>query len=531
MKKVCIALIFLFLQLSLQSVFSQNHLPIEYNNHTIEKSETYKKGNIYQRDFLLYLDLLRTVHPAFADCINPPFDIDSLQIEGYKKLQECSDFSNFGVYLQQIASKLHDGHTVIQSIIEDMSCIYPFSYEQYDNAFYIRTISREHQEYLGEQIIAINEVPIKEVIDSFRSNVSAETRISANQHIQNYAINMYLFWKYKSFAHKDSSIVLSLNNGKTINMRPISRNNMDLVYITQNLENKQIKRNNNQLFDCSFDYNKSIGYLQLNKCEDQLTQRIMLNMRGVEISDEAERKLREIPYFYIFLRDFFTHVYEFDIKNIVIDVRNNPGGNSLLTDQLLSWLCDIRKMLSFQTYVRISPFLLNYYKLPYKDLVNSIELYYGSLNPNMLYNCQTGKSFNSDTLSGFSEEFHSAYLHTLNLNIDSIFRGNIYFIQNEKTYSSAAQLIIKAHDNKIGKILGGPSSYSTSSYGDVLVFTLPNTMIKGTVSHKLFLRPKHSLIKEAEIVPTPIIVSSKMHFNNNIDPCWEYIVRDIDNNN
>ena len=41
------------------------------HNEAIESSKRYKKGNIYQKDLLLYVDMLGETHPYYADEANP----------------------------------------------------------------------------------------------------------------------------------------------------------------------------------------------------------------------------------------------------------------------------------------------------------------------------------------------------------------------------------------------------------------------------------------------------------------------------
>mgnify|MGYP003557268009 CR=1 FL=1 len=40
------------------------------HNEEIESSKRYQKGNIYQKDLLLYLDMLGETHPYYADEAN-----------------------------------------------------------------------------------------------------------------------------------------------------------------------------------------------------------------------------------------------------------------------------------------------------------------------------------------------------------------------------------------------------------------------------------------------------------------------------
>ena len=65
----------------------------------VEESEKYKNGNEYQKDFLIFMDMLQTTHPAFVK--NPPFDVEKEQEQGYSYCGKCKDLQEFTFYIQQ----------------------------------------------------------------------------------------------------------------------------------------------------------------------------------------------------------------------------------------------------------------------------------------------------------------------------------------------------------------------------------------------------------------------------------------------
>lgn len=60
------------------------------------------------------------------------------------------------------------------------------------------------------------------------------------------------------------------------------------------------------------------------------------------------------------------------------------------------------------------------------------------------------------------------------------------------TFSSATMMCVYVRDGKLGTIIGEPSSNMPNAYGDILYFVLPNSHIYGMVSHKQFIRPDES---------------------------------------
>lgn len=57
------------------------------------------------------------------------------------------------------------------------------------------------------------------------------------------------------------------------------------------------------------------------------------------------------------------------------------------------------------------------------------------------------------------------------------------------TFSSATMLLVFVRDAGLGTIIGEPSANMPSAYGDIIYFTLENSHIWGTISHKRFIRP------------------------------------------
>ena len=77
---------------------------------------------------------------------------------------------------------------------------------------------------------------------------------------------------------------------------------------------------------------------------------------------------------------------------------------------------------------------------------------------------------------------------------------NLVVLCDRYTFSSATMMCVFTRDGKLGTIIGEPSSNMPSAYGDILYFSLPNSHLYGTVSHKQFIRPDEEN-KERMLVP------------------------------
>ena len=494
----------------------------KYMNDDIIKLAMYQDGNDYQKDLLLFLDMLEESHPAFSSEFIPPFDIDSLKIVGYEWGKSCSTIAQLRTYLQSIATQLNDGHTTLLPVI-DKNLIYPFMLFKENGKVYLRGVNQEYKASLGKEIIEINNQKTLKVVDSFRTLISSDNDTYFYDKVESF-MQLYSVWKDHIYCLPDSTLQFKFSDGSMISIHPISKKEINLSMLPGNLSPNSIRKNTKLPFLYEILPEKDICYLQFNACVDQSSLRSQYNMIKAEnkISKEAiEEKLSQVLRFDDFLADMFKKLREEKVKTLVIDVRNNSGGNSRLCDVLLSWLKPYEDIKRFSSSTRFSklweesyPSLANGYKQALLGHENSYGI---------------GKIYSSAFLSSLKNEKGSMQgkgkeYFRLNRDNKLIFEDNIVFIQNAKTYSSAGLLISTVMDNNIGVVIGSASSYKPCNYGDILYWELPNTNIRGTISHKVFTRPNIAKCAEASLIPTVLLTPSWLDVLGNKDICWEWIL-------
>ena len=148
------------------------------------------------------------------------------------------------------------------------------------------------------------------------------------------------------------------------------------------------------------------------------------------------------------------------IENVIIDVRDNPGGASRASNMLLDSVKI--KPGHFGSIIRFSPLA---------------QERYGYLRK-----------------SGFISYDRS----------NDVVRNediNLYILTNEQTFSSAQWLATWVKDGELGTIVGRPSRNMPSSFGDVLQFQLKNSKLDGQISYKKWTRPDET--KDGERVLEP----------------------------
>ncbi|MDR3046435.1 MAG: hypothetical protein LBU51_02320, partial [Bacteroidales bacterium] len=389
------------------SIMLLNVLPAEgqnpdfktYSSLNIENSYAYKDGNMYQKDLLLFLDILKQCHPAFAPESDFPFNIDSIANEGYQVVSNYQSVNQLKNYLQAIATLLNDGHTTLFPDINN-NLIYPFTFFLDKQNAYLLGINKEYESVLGKQILQINGQPFFEVLNSFRQAISSDNEVYFLDKVNGF-MQLYSIWAHNPYCLSDSSLALTFTDGTNISIRPISKQGINIVQQQTQAPSNSPRQNTKQPFQYTILPEKDICYLQFNTCTDQGTLRYQYYMNNPnELSEDLEKKLSQYPRFDNFLSEMFQAIETNKIQTLVIDVRGNSGGNSKLCDILLSWLKPIANIKSESSLIRFSELWAQHYPAlatEYKQILADAQLPF-----------EIGKLYDNSFLFSLSNEQESS---------------------------------------------------------------------------------------------------------------------------
>lgn len=469
--------------------FGQN-VP-KLHNEEIENSKRYQKGNIYQKDLLLYLDMLGETHPYYADEANRA----KLNKRVKKMYKECSKIDNtrdFKAYLQRLASQLHDGHTSIY-YWENLNSIFPLGLViDGDKPCIINITSQEHSDLLDKEVKAINGRPMKEILAMARPLVSADNDVNFEKLVTQYLM-LTDFWSMLGMSDKE--LRLTFADGSNATIPAIHKSNLKVAQLQRNTANR-VTAQRGVLFDYTIFEEEGICYMQFNQFADRVTHP---NYPQLARFDDT-------------MRDMMAEMEAKGIETLVVDLQYNGGGNSSLGTVLLSWLQPYKETQNVDVTLRYSDLLCQHYPYYQNFTVEGKPL-------------ERGKTYD---LWGFdhSKDYEVNYekqdssQHIINLDLERIFKGNIIFIQGKDSFSSATLLLTLAQDNGIGIIIGERAGGKPCHYGDILYCMLPNTETLATVSHKYFIRPNRAL-EHAEYIEPDVVLDLD---NPERDEAWEWIV-------
>ena len=142
-----------------------------------------------------------------------------------------------------------------------------------------------------------------------------------------------------------------------------------------------------------------------------------------------------------FLYNFFEDTTKADIDNVIVDLRNNSGGNSMVANEFILYL----NYNDFKTpggVYRLGPCMMNF-----DSSVEKIKHY-----------------------------------------DEMLFDGNLYVLTSSKTFSSGTLFAEFIQDNGFGKVVGEPCGNMPAGYGDVVVFQTPNSILSFQLCTKYFER-------------------------------------------
>jgi hypothetical protein len=495
---------------------------IVFHSSVIEQSENYIQGNVYQKDFLLFIEMLRVTHPAFSDIQTYPIRLDSIAQAGYRSLSYCKVFDEFKLVVQSVAAKLHDGHTFITLPDFSTTEIYPLNIEVINGKFYINAIDKLYESILGEEIETINNLAMSEIVNIFSEYISYDNELELQQRVATYLLFPVLFQHcFHNFV--DQSLVIKCTSGKNIVIKAKLQKDINPVQINSPKSENTITTYSQQLFSYVILEKEQICYLQFNNCFDYNTAKFGIETSLGETENNTneevvlEARIAQYPKFDELLMKMFKEIKERNIPVLVVDVRYNSGGNSMLCDQLLSYLYPINSLKKGKTSIRISELLKRQSPAIYKEYEEQLTNQNKAIVMGKLY---TDNDFLiEDNKRGLLKKYF-----LLNEDSSKIFTGKTVFIQSRQTYSSAGDLIIWARDNKIGSIIGEKSIYRPCNYGDILMWKLPNTELTGGVSHKYFTRPDATECEADCLIPDVLINPTFEDIQKGIDPFWNWII-------
>ena len=325
-------------------------------------------------------------------------------------------------------ASLGDAHTFPAPIQNNVEYL-PVSFRWVNGALLI-----SGGNYEGYTVLQINGTPVDEIYERFRDQFSYELEAWAQ-----YAFATRLNRSpYLAFVGIDVNTDIQLVLENPADGEPVTAS-----FALQGeavIEPRQAK----PFFEYKLDLDRGVGIFTLRQCD---------------YNEEYRSGLR----------NFFTEVNENNIHSVIVDLRGNPGGNSLVSDEFVRYL-PVESYGTVSANVRFGPYVWT-------------------------YNPQGEK----------------------NDRLEPTFNGDVYILTSTDSFSSAMYFAMLISDNGLGTVIGEIPGNMPSSYGDILYFQTPNAGLALTVSHKYFRRP--DVLKDA----LPLVPDIQVPAENALDEALRLI--------
>ena len=159
----------------------------------------------------------------------------------------------------------------------------------------------------------------------------------------------------------------------------------------------------------------------------------------------------------MFADSMFVTLREKGIKNLIIDLRNNGGGNSMVGDVLFRYISPKAFKQMGKALVRVTP--------------TTIRL--------------TGRTQMVPGWSFYNDESKGNLIPPLTKE-EGHYEGSVYLLISHHTFSSAGSFAWAFKEFGMGTVIGEESGGMNVSFGDIIYYKLPVSGLSCTISFKRF---------------------------------------------
>lgn len=293
---------------------------------------------------------------------------------------------------------------------------------------------------VGDELVAIDNKPINELLQQIYPLVSAEREYFKNAKIE--------FWSFPRLFFQ--------LNGSTDHW------------------NIQVKTSKDEIIDLE------IGAVPVLDFEGNRNGEVVNPKRKVELhgnaaylnpglfaseTEDGEERYRQ------FIDSTFAVVKNHQIKNLIVDLRNNPGGHNAYSDYLISYFAHK----SFKWYSSFSVKTSKILKEYTRQQTDTTDGYTTAI-----------------LRTGDGQVFEYDFPSYNPIEKSKRFKGNVYVLINRHTYSMAAVSAALIQDYKFGKIVGEETGDVPTLHASQFSYALPQTNILVKIPKSYIVRVNKS---------------------------------------
>ncbi len=209
--------------------------------------------------------------------------------------------------------------------------------------------------------------------------------------------------------------------------------------------------------------------------------------------------------FSTFLHNSFTKIKEANAIGLIIDLRENGGGNSVFGDSLIGYFSTTPYMLSGGMKWKSSIHYKEYQRLLQQSGMKMDTRFYNSIK-------------DGDTYSYVNKQKRKP------LNSALTFTGRTAVLIGPNTFSSANMLADGIRSYRLATLFGEPTGEPGNDFGEMYQFMLPHSHIIARASTKMFTRADGDEKNFDPILPDILVKPSPRDLKEKKDPVLESAV-------
>lgn len=393
--------------------------------------------------------LLQAHYDLYAYTPQKEFDENFASVKASITQDSLSSLEIISLF-QRVISKANTGHGEIDFPIaaymqyaQSGGTLFPLEIAmEGDQPLVRKNFSDEEGISIGAEIVAINQVPIQEILDQFYPQLSAETMYFKHAKLEFWTFPR-LYWQV--FGQVDEFQV-STKNAEGISTFKIQA--IDLI------EGYEMKRVDIITEARTLEFHKNAVYLNPG------------NFSG----DEDAYK--------IYIDSAFQVINSSGQKNLILDLRNNTGGHDAFSDYLVSYIADKPFKWNSAFTLKTSAVLKAHTRL-HND---TTDAYFQEI-----------LAHKDGAVYDFPFEPYEPQPS------EKRFKGEVYVLINRHSYSMAAVTAAMIQDYGFAELVGENTGDFPTLHASQFSFTLPHTGVVVKIPKGYMVRPNGSEKREGVI--------------------------------
>lgn len=480
--------------ITLLSGCNNSNLRIQNEPKSTEIREMFTPKEL-KEDFDFLIKTMEEVHPNLYYAVDKNMFVkESITLRNsIKKPMSAIDFYKITAPL---ITKLKDGHTSlrlpfisIDKYMQESGKAFPYDISIKDNKLWIiKDTTNKNNIPVGAEILSINNIKSKDVINEGLKYLSGE-----KTNFRMKALEIYFPFMYWTLYGKSDTYIVEyiINYDKRI--------------VTVD----------------GATYNGINAYMEFRgNTQGTVNNYSFYTIPEINAGVIDFRSFTNFEAFEKFLDTTFGQINKDKLSNLIIDIRENGGGNSSLGDLLTCYITDK----NFASYSRVDEKGSNQIIDRYKAEGQNVQVTEDGNSAAI----RNGSYFKKITVGAINTSYCEEGIPYY---IKDKFKGNVYLLTSSYTFSSATDFASIFKDYKLGTIIGEETGGLATSYGDVYSFKLPNTNLDAGVSYKYFVRPSGSEDMSSGVIPDYEVSQNIDDIKTDIDTVMEYTKKLIKINN